>query len=72
MQAELEDSGSREHAVLTTDPRGLGVVNAELRFVQIRHGQLRLAAARELHWENTVNSSQIRSALTADKSSIKA
>lgn len=41
----------REHAALTTDPLGLGVVNAELWFVQIRHSQLRLAAARELHWE---------------------
>ncbi len=52
-------------AALTADPRGLGVVNAELWFVQICHSQPGLAAAGELRWENTA--SQIRYILTKVK-----
>lgn len=37
--------------VLTADPRGLGVVDAELWLVQVGHRQPGLAAARKLHWE---------------------
>lgn len=42
-----------ELAVLTADPRGPRVMNAELWFVQIRHGQPGPATSRKLHLENT-------------------
>lgn len=55
-----------KHAgVLTADPRGLGVVNGELWFVQVGHSQPGLAAAGELGWGNTGNSSQVYYTLTA-------
>lgn len=48
------------HALLTADPGGTGVVDAELWFEQVVHGELRPAAARKLHCNNKQEQSPVK------------